>query len=272
MSDTIKQLNIELIKTSGKKKPGKYLKTKLPKRIELAYYQDLKKNLVRKMLLYVNKYIVPRYQDYLTQYNNEMRIDSYGNTIQSDVQAVATMISSESLEAISRKYPYQVNIFNETEFRKNSKSVVGVELYKSEPWLRQLSQSWISQNVELIKSIEDQFFSQIGIVVQNAVESGESTAKLAERIEKIGSVSEKRAMVIARDQIGKLNGKISRNRAQSTGMEYFIWRTAGDEAVRDSHRELEGKRFSWKKGANGLFPGQEIQCRCVGVSDFSEFF
>ena len=38
--------------------------------------------------------------------------------------------------------------------------------------------------------------------------------------------------------------------------------SVGDNRVREKHRQLEGKIFSWGTGANGLYPGQDYQCRC----------
>ena len=75
--------------------------------------------------------------------------------------------------------------------------------------------------------------------------------------------SKYRAGLIARDQINKLNGDFTYMRYGKAGVKFFIWVTAGDNRVRRRHRRLNGRRFSMRRGADGLFPGQDIQCRCT---------
>lgn len=43
----------------------------------------------------------------------------------------------------------------------------------------------------------------------------------------------------------------------------FRWVTKGDGKVRETHAELDGKVFDWATGANGLYPGQDYNCRCI---------
>lgn len=75
---------------------------------------------------------------------------------------------------------------------------------------------------------------------------------------------ESHAQLVARDQISKLNGQLNKVRQQSAGISKFIWRTQQDDRVRDSHEALEGRRFGWEEGADGIIPGEEINCRCWG--------
>ena len=53
------------------------------------------------------------------------------------------------------------------------------------------------------------------------------------------------------------------------GVTRFIWVTMGDERVRDTHKNVDGKEFDNVTGALGLldfkdsrFPGDDINCRC----------
>ena len=41
----------------------------------------------------------------------------------------------------------------------------------------------------------------------------------------------------------------------------------GDNRVREQHEHLNGKKFTHQHGANGLFPGQDVQCRCTAEPD-----
>jgi len=75
-------------------------------------------------------------------------------------------------------------------------------------------------------------------------------------------VSRRRAKLIARDQIGKLNGRINASRLTSIGIDKFIWRTSKDERVRPDHRKREGKIYEFSNPPNGEIPGTPINCRC----------
>lgn len=70
------------------------------------------------------------------------------------------------------------------------------------------------------------------------------------------------AALVARDQISTLNSSITKSRQTAAGIEDFSWQTQKDNRVRDEHRELHGTEHSWQSGANGVFPGEPINCRC----------
>ena len=80
--------------------------------------------------------------------------------------------------------------------------------------------------------------------------------------------SRARSSLIARDQVTKLNGSVNRVKQQSLGVTHYIWRSVSDDAVRDRHRDLNGKKFAWDDppvispdGRRG-HPGDDYQCRC----------
>ncbi len=54
--------------------------------------------------------------------------------------------------------------------------------------------------------------------------------------------------------------ELDKTRQQQFGVKKYIWRTAGDDKVRTSHAELEGKIFAWDE--NSIKPGEEPGCRC----------
>lgn len=131
-------------------------------------------------------------------------------------------------------------------------------------------QKWGTENVNLIQSIESRYLEEVRSVVEAGVRSGRQTRLLAKDIEARYGVSQSRARLIARDQVSKLNAQISRSRMEEVGVEDYIWRTAGDERVRDRHRELEGTFHSWddppivdERSARREHPGGDYQCRCI---------
>lgn len=54
--------------------------------------------------------------------------------------------------------------------------------------------------------------------------------------------------------------RLDKERQQSIGLTHYVWRTVGDDRVRDSHAALDGRTFAW---GEGLEPGQDFGCRCT---------
>ena len=75
-------------------------------------------------------------------------------------------------------------------------------------------------------------------------------------------VSDSRAKLIARDQVAKLNGELTKERQTDLGVTGYIWRTVGDERVRDEHADNDGQFFTWDSPPSTGAPGEDIQCRC----------
>lgn len=127
---------------------------------------------------------------------------------------------------------------------------------------------FVDGNTALIKSLPVQLHAQLGDVVTEAFNNGTRSGDIADLLEERFGVAESRAALIARDQVGKLNGKVTQSRQQSLGVTTFIWRTSLDERVRPTHAALEGEPFPWATGVpeldgdHNVIPGQPVQCRC----------
>lgn len=138
----------------------------------------------------------------------------------------------------------------------------------------------VETNVNLIKSIPEQYLDKIRNIIMNDTVKGRSAKSMIEQIQEVHSVTKKRARLIARDQSNKINGDLTRERQQASGIRAFRWRTVGDDSVRETHKRRSGKVYAWspadvgKRLADGTvlldptvddigFPGEEIQCRCI---------
>lgn len=65
---------------------------------------------------------------------------------------------------------------------------------------------------------------------------------------------------IARDQNNKLIGNLNEARQRQVGISEYEWGTSEDERVRPTHRENDGRRFSWDDPPPTGHPGFEVQC------------
>ena len=132
------------------------------------------------------------------------------------------------------------------------------------------------------------YVSKINTLTEQAIVNGMSPKKLSEEIFKATQSLEKNhCKLLARDQMGKLNGQITQAQMEEIGLDMYVWSTAFDDRVRDSHAVMEGLLCRWDDAsvcsydggktwvdrpaaAVQLHPGQDIQCRCVGLAYYPE--
>lgn len=133
-------------------------------------------------------------------------------------------------------------------------------------------------NVELITKMSAEELDSIGETLSAAQFKGLRVEDLAEQITERQGVSDSRAALIARDQTLKLNSDIAQTRMQTVGITQYVWVTSKDERVRDEHRELDGKTFSFNdppvvaKNGDRANPGKYFQCRCTASPIIDELF
>ncbi len=134
------------------------------------------------------------------------------------------------------------------------------------PEVEGLFEQFIVHNTNLIKSIAGKALQQAELEISKAGNVGLRHEVLRENLIKKLGISRKKASLIARDQMLKLNGQIARETHKQAGIEEYIWTSSGDDDVRETHEELDGQKFSYNKGpelTGGLHPGEEINCRCT---------
>lgn len=151
------------------------------------------------------------------------------------------------------------------------KSSVGVDispvLTQSGPILDAMKAA-TKDNIDLIKSIPEQYFEKLGDAVGKNMERGMRFEDLAKEIERIGDVTESRAKLIARDQTSKMNGAFNQARQTSLGIDKYQWQTSGDERVRPEHDANDGEIFRWDSPPATGHPGHDVNCRCVAIPYF----
>jgi SPP1 gp7 family putative phage head morphogenesis protein len=123
---------------------------------------------------------------------------------------------------------------------------------------------FVEENAKLVKNIGDETIDKLGMLTQNALTFGETPEELEEKIAKLGEeYAGYRARLIARDQVGKLQGKIAETKMKEAGIKKYEWMDVGDSRVRSSHKALNGTIRTWDQSPR---PGEEIQCRCQAIA------
>lgn len=236
-----------------------------PRAIERAFASELIR-IVRLVQASLDPLIseLPILVDRVTQ---ERRFDAgEGRRVQEIMRAIReslqTQLSETELIRIAAAFADRASAFNKKQLERQIKAALGIDILTIDAKIPALLDAFVSENVPLIRDLPAKLLGDVERTVTRAFTTGKNTSDLMDEIQNLLKISRNRARVIARDQIGKLNGQLNRTRQQEIGVSRFIWRTARDERVRDEHEELEGKEFSYDDPPSEGFPGEPIQCRC----------
>lgn len=122
------------------------------------------------------------------------------------------------------------------------------------------------EQVELITSLPIEASARVHRLTVEALSDGTRAKEIAKEIMRSGEVTESRATLIARTEVGRASTNLTEARALAVDSPGYIWRTVRDKAVRPSHREMEGQFVAWGDpptldnltGHAGTLPN----CRC----------
>jgi SPP1 gp7 family putative phage head morphogenesis protein len=156
------------------------------------------------------------------------------------------------------------------QFQRQVKAGLGVDIMSADRTLPALVSHFVAENVTLIRAVPEEIMAGVGKLVTQAFSSGTRHEDLASQIQQRFNVGESRARLIARDQIGKLNGQVNAARQKAIGITSFVWRTVGDERVRPEHEDRDGETYSYDDPPDGELPGEPIQCRCSAEPVFDD--
>ena len=234
-----------------------------PKGPEVKYRKWLQ-GVVKRLKTDTNEQLLPVLKRLQPEYVN----DAYARTLEQVFENLRRNYIDIGRNAaiVSAGFTEDVNQVNKQRFYKAMENAIGINLntvFQNEG-LEDIMYATTRENVALIKTIPEEYFKRLETVVFTGTTQGRNATSMIKQIVKIGNVTENRARVIARDQTSKLNSALNQQRSQNLGVEEYIWRTAGDERVRDSHKSKNGKTFRWDDPPEDTgHPGQDIQCRCV---------
>lgn len=143
--------------------------------------------------------------------------------------------------------------------------------FKLTPAAKDILQATIQENVSLIKSIPQQFFTQIEGAVMRSVTAGRDVGGLTKELQKQFGITKRRAHFIALDQNNKATAAIQRARLTELGIKEAVWiHSHGGKHPRPTHIKNDGNRYEVSKGwfdpaiKKYIWPGTEPGCRCVG--------
>ncbi len=176
------------------------------------------------------------------------------------------IVDTSALEAVATKFAGATAAHQKEQLARQAKAALKIDVAFKDATLRPLTRQFVHENVALVQRIPRRLHDDLEVMVTHAVASGRRHKALTRQIEDRFGVAERHARLIARDQIGKFHAKVNHARQKEMGVEKFVWRSVGDERVRDSHREFDGQEYSYAKPPmdpemeERLAPGLAIQC------------
>ena len=138
----------------------------------------------------------------------------------------------------------------------------------------EVSTALISENVNLIKSIPQEYLKDVTGSVMRSITTGRGIADLIPDLEKYEGITSRRAKNIALDQTRKAYNSINRQKLLNNNVKQFEWgHSGGSLHPRESHIKIAGKIFSFEnieaeQAALGVpesdrgLPGEPINCKC----------
>lgn len=281
-------LRQQLLKKHPKGPPARLKRLIHPETQVARYTLELEK-LLRFAKSKVDARIVPLLPKLVDHYKRERKdADDDGSAgpgdyfawFQGDLTSLADQLESVRLQ-VTQEYTKDeikrlamltgtsVAEWNARQMNGQLKGIAEIDLFGSEPWLGREMGAFVQSNVDLITSLPDQYLDQVGQMVATSVRSGLRVEEIAKNLYDRFDVSESRARLIARDQIGKFNGQLTELRQKDVGVKGYIWRGVGDSRERPTHLANNNRRFTWDDPPATGHPGDDIQCRCWAEPDLS---
>lgn len=141
--------------------------------------------------------------------------------------------------------------------------------FKVTPLMRDAMNATIQENISLIKSIPQQYLTDVEGIVMRGYTAGRDLHAISAELQERYGVTKRRAALIARDQSNKLTATVTQARRVDMGLYEAIWVHSGaGKHPRPSHLKAgrEKRKFDVRQGCliegEYILPGQKINCRC----------
>lgn len=244
-------------------------------------------------------------RDSINRTDSSIRLDEYYNELDQwnedlrELQRNHPTYTKGNMIASIQGFGFAVDAFNKTQFDKFAQQAIKNQFIPDSTFSRPLVEAWAQTNYELITSLPQEYIKKANTIVSEGVQRGRLYSDITDDLRKLDkTLSQSRARLIARDQIGKLNGVLAQQRMEDADLNLYTWLTSKDERVRGnpsgrypraipSHFIMEGILCKWKdktvysddkgktwKARTGKMPqahpGEEIQCRCGPIPYWDE--
>ena len=254
------------------------------RRITGSYMKLLNEELKKKLPAMMAEYQKERHGD--SRFDDSQDLDAKLRLLLQDVAtALEKRIAEYGLDQKVEQIAKMAKNVSIREWKRAVKDTLGIDLlddyYKGE-FFEETIRRWIAENVLLIKSIPSETLGNMREIILGSYLKGSSIRDIQKAIQETYNVSKRKAQLLARDQVATLNAQLTKAQQTDAGCKKYRWSDSRDGRVRDCHKALNGKVFSWdnppemwyetKQGrvytGRRCHPGEDYCCRCVAIPVF----
>jgi len=254
--------------------------------LETAFFLEIEREIVRPYINKVESVLLPmidKYWDTATGITNvgdgtfQIADDLGTMAIMNALDEIATQGKQLQILAnkIAAKHVKRVSDVERAQFKALFNSAVGIkiDMVTGDRAVRAAMVQAQQQSAELIVTLPASMHMEIRAILTKGFRERTDAFSIRQMVLAKYSPDDPqrfyKARRIARDQVSKLNANLNEIRQVDAGVTSYIWRTAQDERVRDSHAEKDGEIFEWDAPpADTGHPGDDIQCRCYAEPYF----
>lgn len=128
-----------------------------------------------------------------------------------------------------------------------------------------LAAGWPARQAGRLAGLERAQGQRSARIIAEGWAKGVSVTAMAEQLREVTHSSLRRAELVSRYEVARLNSELARSRMQQAGVTHYRWSTAEDGRTRSNHAERHGRIFSWDEPPEGGHPGEAYGCRCVAI-------
>lgn len=186
-------------------------------------------------------------------------------------KSILKQFSNERIEAISQQMLGKLDRKSKEEFYKRVAGKTGIDVADliAKEGMKSTTNALMAETAQWIKTLRDDALQSFTNNTLFGMTQGESLDTIVSQFKDVVKERKNHAQFLARNQVQNYNSITTKIRAQNLGITKAIWETAGDERVRPSHADREGKEFDLAKGLYSsvdgkyLLPGTDYNCRCT---------
>lgn len=123
-------------------------------------------------------------------YPDPVKADSLIDMIIADIngtfELIIALLAPYQEQAIQASHATALEVagFNQRQYYRSMKSVLGVDIFLEEPWLEPQLELFANQNAQLIKNMTDNEMERAAGIVQRAIQEGANLRSTTENIQK----------------------------------------------------------------------------------------
>lgn len=181
--------------------------------------------------------------------------------------------NDDRIEATTKEILAKLDKKSRQQFYERVAAKVGIDVKDliAKEGMKATTNALMLETAQWIKTLRDESLEKFTNNSLFGMSQGESLDTIVSQFDGIVEERKNHAKFLARNQVQNYNSISTKIRAQNLGIQKAIWETAGDERVRPSHEDREGKEFDLAEGLYSsvddkyLLPGTDFNCRCVAI-------